>query len=166
MFPFLLCGQSSCICHCPTYLRQTWAFTLTFIMTKNKVLHQDVFLKDRPFSLSVGLTLWPWELMACEKHMTLHLTSYSRTAPSGPAELIPYCNAGGNTEHMTQMITDPTTHGKFKSFVLNTMMYRIAICSAMVCTNIFAGKWKFYADLCWGLCSNIFNIHNNSHPRK
>lgn len=51
-----------------------------------------------------------------------------------------YGNAGGNTEHMTQMITDPTTHGKFKSFVLNTMMYRITIYCATVCTNIFSGK--------------------------
>lgn len=53
---FFYCGHSICIWHCPTYFRQTWAFALTFVLTKNKVVSLDAFLKHRPFSLCQ----WGW----------------------------------------------------------------------------------------------------------
>jgi len=86
------------------------------------------------------------------KHMTLHLTSYSYTAPSGPADLIP--NWGQYRAH------DPDDQRTKHLWKKPSFLFWTQWCTELQHVMVWdITVWIFYADLCTSeVCVAIFHI--------
>lgn len=113
-----------------TYFCKTY-ITLTFVMKKNKT--RSGFFWKIDLSVYAGGV----DIMAMRTHGMWEAHDFTFDlillhAPSGPAELIPYCNALQGAIHSTwpRWSQNQPRMEKIQQFVLTTMINRIALCSA------------------------------------